>query len=180
MAKIYTKTGDDGTTGLIGGSRVAKDDARIQVIGDLDELNAALGLVVSQTEHQELKNLLESIQSRLFDLGAAIAEPGQKFEVPDSWAPQLEGEIDRVHQLLSPLKQFILPGGSKTGAQIHLARAICRRAERSLTTLARAQNVQQSIQTYLNRLSDLLFCLARWSNAQDGSHEVKWTPETKK
>lgn len=183
MAKIYTRTGDKGETGLIGGERVSKNSVRINAIGDVDELNACLGVVRSHEPWEELDSLLNAIQNRLFDLGSglALAEPG-KFEIPEveeSDVRLLESAIDDAETTVEPLKNFILPGGSPIAAQLHFARTVCRRAERSVLSLGAEAELPTQAIIYLNRLSDLLFVLARSANARSNVQEVKWNPEDK-
>lgn len=187
MSKIYTKTGDDGETGLFGGPRVRKDHLRIEAYGTVDELNAALGVVRSQSPPAELDALLETFQNQLFDLGAELATPEpQKFGIvgvaPGSILA-LEQAIDRHEAELEPLKQFILPGGTPIAAGLHMARTVCRRAERllvSLTAQGAAEGTPISPETviYVNRLSDLLFVLARWVNRRAGVGDVPWQKST--
>lgn len=184
LNKIYTRTGDDGTTGLVDGSRRAKYDARMVAIGEVDELNSALGLAVLAVK-ADIAGELERIQNDLFDLGADLATPLGAFDTPD-FAPSdmvlrivpgqvdwLESAIDRHNAALPPLRSFILPGGSEPAARVHLARAIARRAERALAALAVAEPVNPAALTYLNRLSDYLFVLARAIN--DGADPL-WVP----
>ncbi len=176
--KIYTKTGDSGQTGLLGGLRVAKDAPRIEAYGTVDELNAAIGIARSQAPPDDIDRLLTQIQNTLFDLGAELATAGGHHRKPakisESHIETLETEIDRFEAGLEPLKQFILPGGTPLAAHLHLARTICRRAERRVVTLVAAENRELSplIIVYLNRLSDLLFVLARSANAAAGEADV--------
>ncbi|MCE9557153.1 MAG: cob(I)yrinic acid a,c-diamide adenosyltransferase [Planctomycetes bacterium] len=179
-AKIYTKTGDDGQTGLFGGPRVAKDDARIEAYGAVDELNALLGLARCESPPAELDELLVEFQHDLFALGAELATP-DPAKLGTNWIGasqigRLEQAIDHHDALVPPLSQFILPGGSKTASLLHVARTVCRRAERRVVTLARESQQPISPQTviYLNRLGDLLFVLARRANALAGSQEEPW------
>lgn len=185
--KIYTKTGDAGETGLYGGGRLPKDAPRIEACGAVDELNATLGIaratdgIARATENNsELDALLANVQNRLFDLGAELAtlHPQEKqTRVIDAGEIELlERAIDRFEAELPPLTQFILPGGSPLAASLHLARTICRRAERRVVTLARDANEDVSAQlvVYLNRLSDLLFVLGRYANHQAGAPDVPW------
>jgi cob(I)alamin adenosyltransferase len=174
LTRIYTRSGDDGSTGLADGSRVRKDSARIQAIGDLDELNSLIGLVRALPgEDPGIDAMLVSIQHRLFDLGGELAIPGQRFAKP-AWTERLEQWIDRLNADLPPLAEFILPGGSLRAAQAHQARAVCRRAERALLRLATQDTVNSAALTYLNRLSDLLFVMARVLVRSDGGREVLW------
>jgi cob(I)alamin adenosyltransferase len=178
--KIYTRTGDSGDTGLFGGPRVRKDHARIEAYGTIDELNAVLGMVRSQELTPELSTLLETFQNDLFTLGAELAtpDPGQHAmpRVTEDDVARLEKQIDHFEALLPPLKQFILPSGSSAGTTLHVARAVCRRAERRVVTLQEIDTevVSTAILVYLNRLSDLLFVLARFANQQAGEPEVPW------
>ncbi len=182
LNRIYTKSGDGGETGLGDGSRVLKDDTRIQAIGDVDELNATLGLLLANVRDYAEAKLILHIQHDLFDLGADLCVPpakneeaGKALRMTPGQVEQLERAIDRVNERLSPLNSFVLPGGSVAAAWCHLARTICRRAERSVVTLARTANINSDVTKYLNRLSDLLFVLARGAN-NDGADDVLWTP----
>lgn len=176
--KIYTKTGDDGDTGLFGGPRVRKDHPRIEAYGTVDELNAVLGLVRTQSLPTDVDGLLERVQNELFDLGAELAtpEPG-KFGMTSIGEPQssrLETAIDQFEAELEPLKQFILPGGTPAAAYLHLARTVCRRAERMLVSLDHSEEISPGTIVYLNRLSDLLFVAARLVNHRAGTPDVPW------
>lgn len=178
MTKIYTKTGDDGETGLFGGPRVRKDDPRIAAYGTVDELNATLGLVRCETLPTEVDALLERIQNQLFDLGAELATPdpsafGLRI-IGDAQIAALEQAIDAHEATLEPLKQFILPAGTRAAAGLHLARTVARRAERELVTLAASAPIANELIVYLNRLSDLLFVLARSVNRSAGVGDVPW------
>lgn len=182
--KIYTKTGDAGETGLFGGGRVPKDDPRVRAYGDVDELNAAIGFAASLEPQSFESRLLETIQRDLFTIGAELATPdpsklgkalarsGAAINASDVGA--LEDVIDNHEAKLTPLKNFILPGGTPKAAAFHLARTVCRRAERTVVALARDKKTNASIIHYLNRLSDLLFVLARSVNAQAGRPDVTW------
>ena len=178
--KIYTKTGDAGETGLFGGPRVRKDDVRIEAYGTVDELNAALGLVRCQALPTEIEQVLERVQSELFCVGAELATPHPLSRgtslVNESHIAALERAIDNLDAGLAPLTQFILPGGHSSAAWLHLARGICRRAERRVVTLAAdpAAEVSLAIVRYLNRLGDYLFVAARFANAEAGVAEEKW------
>lgn len=177
--KIYTKTGDDGQTGLFRGPRISKHHPRVDAYGNIDELNALLGVTLAEVAHPEIYELLSSIQHDLFELGADLATPPQEKEdeelrIPESMVERLEQAIDRFEETLPPLTEFILPGGSKGGAGLHYARTVCRRAERAVTLLKEQTLVNPAILHYLNRLSDLLFVLARVENQTSGSPEVKW------
>ena len=173
LSKIYTRTGDAGTTGIGGGQRVEKDAPRIEAIGDVDELNSLLGLLISLGVPQDLHTELTQIQHRLFDLGGDLSLPGQELINADHIV-ELEQLLDGLNSGLPPLKDFILPGGNRTAAACHVARAVCRRAERRLTTLERAEPGKPHCAAYLNRLSDLLFVITRHLNRLDGSDEVLW------
>jgi cob(I)alamin adenosyltransferase len=180
MAKIYTKSGDDGTTGLIGGSRVAKSDLRIECYGTVDELNAVIGLAAVGLANSDLATALHAIQNELFVIGSHLALP--PTESSSRWLPaleprsieRLEQEIDRAEAGLPKLMNFILPGGTETAARLHVARTICRRAERLVVSLGTTQGEQSMILTYLNRLSDWLFVQARLANHLAGVGDVLW------
>ena len=180
--KIYTKTGDEGSTSLFGGRRVDKDDLRIKAYGTVDELNALLGSAVSEILDEAFKELLKNIQIDLFIIGSDLATPDDgkiNFTVPkteESLIRKLEEAIDLYSDKLPPLKNFILPGGSKGASLLHLARTVCRRAERSVVELSKNENIGQNILVYLNRLSDLLFVLARYENQLTSTPEVEWKP----
>jgi len=179
--RIYTKTGDQGETGLIDGSRVPKDHLRVAAYGDLDELNAALGVVVAHSEDAALQALLLDIQRDLFALGAQLADPKAtvaarkvKAAVGEANVERLEKAIDERDARLPALQAFILPGGSRLGAFLHLARTVCRRAERTVVALGREASVDPLIPVYVNRLSDLLFVLARFENQESRHPEEQW------
>jgi cob(I)alamin adenosyltransferase len=175
--KIYTKTGDNGETGLWGGLRVAKDALRVHAYGTVDECNAAIGVARSTSLDAGLDTILAQVQDQLFVVGADLATPGEASSIPrvaEAAITFLETTIDSVEAELEPLQQFIHPGGSAAAAQLHLARTICRRAERWVVSLAREEPVNLQVQTYLNRLSDLLFVLARAANARAGLADVPW------
>lgn len=176
--KIYTKTGDAGETGLVGGSRVGKDNERIEALGDIDELNAVLGLARCHAGAFEAP--LAIVQDELFQVGSEVASvPGARlgFQLLESSSiTKLEGSIDEMTGELPPLTSFILPGGSELAALLHLARAACRRAERSVLKLSRQSEVRSEILVYMNRLSDWLFVAARKANADAGVEDTKWTP----
>ena len=181
LNKIYTRTGDDGTTGLVDGSRRAKHDPRMAAIGEIDECNSTIGFAALAVEGEVLANL-RRIQNDLFDLGADLATPGEDFAPSEMVlrivAPQvgwLEAAIDAANAPLPPLTSYILPGGSEAAARVHLARATSRRAERAATALAAAEPVNPQALAYLNRLSDYLFVLARAINAA-GDGDVQWVP----
>ena len=182
LNKIYTRTGDDGTTGLVDGSRRAKHDARMDAIGAVDEANSALGLAVVALNGSDDAATLTRIQNDLFDLGADLATPGEDFSPSEmvlrlvpAQAAWLERAIDGLNENLAPLKSFILPGGSEAAARVHIARASVRRAERSMTALAAAETINPAALAYINRLSDYLFVLARAINAA-GAGDVLWVP----
>ena len=176
LSKIYTKTGDNGTTGLGDGERIAKTDPRVEAMGDIDELNSLLGVLISELPMDAMAEALLLIQHDLFDLGGELSIPGSSL-LPGDAVSRLEGLIDEYNENLPPLKEFILPGGSRGAAQCHLARATCRRAERRIVALSSAATVNESSQKYINRLSDLLFVLARVISRQDGGSEVTWNRE---
>ena len=178
--RIYTKTGDLGETSLLGGTRVPKDHLRVAAYGDLDETNAALGVVRALAE-KPLERLLFSIQKDLFAIGAQLADPSHKVAAKRAKAAvtaahvrRLEKAIDVREESLPPLRSFVLPGGTPAAALLHQARTVCRRAERSVVTLAREADVDPRIIVYLNRLSDLLFVLARAENHRAGLAEDRW------
>jgi len=179
MTRIYTTTGDDGSTGLIGGKRVPKDAPRIEACGSIDELNAILGVVCSFPLPDRVVRVLGQVQDSLFSIGAGIAlPPGQErgaWGIPaitDEQVKELEHEIDACEEALPQLRRFILPGGSLAGALLHLARTIARRAERRCVTLKRDEPVDPQVIRYLNRLSDLCFVLARYVNQEDSRKET--------
>jgi cob(I)alamin adenosyltransferase len=175
--KIYTRTGDDGTTGLWGGLRVAKDSLRVQAYGTVDECNAAIGVARAIGLTSELDQLLATIQDTLFVVGSDLATPGETTSIPRVSAEavaELEQAIDHLESQVEPLRQFILPGGSLAAAHLHLARTICRRAERWVISLAHEEPINPNVAVYLNRLSDLLFVAARAANAQAGIPDVPW------
>lgn len=173
LTKIYTRTGDAGTTGLGDGSRVEKDSQRVAAFGTVDELNSAIGLLLAASLPEAVQVCLTRIQHELFDLGGELCLPGTEL-IPDQYIAQLEGELDGFNADLPPLKDFILPGGTEAAARCHLARTICRRAERELVTLARHTDTNPASLRYLNRLSDLLFVLARVLARAEGGTEVIW------
>jgi cob(I)alamin adenosyltransferase len=178
--KIYTRTGDGGETGLFDGTRVSKADPRVAAYGDVDELNAWLGLVRATLPEPELAGMVEQIQRDLFALGARLADPAHriaervtKASVSSEDIGRLERWIDELESELPPLRRFILAGGSQSGAALHLARTVCRRAERAIVGLPDG-TVDPDILVYINRLSDLLFVLARAANARAGAPELEW------
>lgn len=180
--KIYTKTGDQGQTALFGNERVRKDHVRIATVGEVDELNAVLGLAVAEWSSgeafPELGDLLIEIQNRLFDLGAELAtfSPEKKGTnlLQEHHVEYLEQAIDHYEEKLSPLREFILPGGSVVAAHLHLGRCVCRRAERQIVTLADSESVRELPLKYINRLSDLLFVLSRAANQAAGVADIPW------
>jgi cob(I)alamin adenosyltransferase len=179
LSRIYTRTGDDGSTGLGTGERVAKDSGRIEACGAVDELNCALGVVIATPGvPKEVAGCLGDIQHWLFDLGGELAMPG-RLVIDDAAVAGLEAKLDRFNAALPALQEFILPGGSPGAAACHLARAVCRRAERRVWTLSRSEPVNPASLRYLNRLSDLLFVLARVIARQDGGSEVLWQARRK-
>ncbi|HEX4124241.1 MAG TPA: cob(I)yrinic acid a,c-diamide adenosyltransferase [Tepidisphaeraceae bacterium] len=180
--KIYTRTGDKGTTGLIGGSRVSKSDPRIECTGDIDELNAAIGVATAAlgAEHRALADALGTVQNELFVLGALVAAPHPTPtakalpELDETMITRLEMQMDAADAELPPLKQFILPGGGEVAARLHFARTVCRRAERQLVRFSQDRPVPPLSVIYLNRLSDWLFVQARWANHREGIADVPW------
>ena len=178
LNKIYTRTGDKGSAGLVDGSRVSKASARMAAIGDVDEANAAIGAAIAALGEDSLGQQLRLVQNELFDLGADIATPGEvegALRIVASQVERLEHEIDAMNEALAPLTSFILPGGSPEVAALHLSRTVVRRAERSTVALAEAQEVNAAALAYLNRLSDLLFVAARFVAAKQGG-DVLWQP----
>lgn len=184
LNKIYTRTGDDGTTGLVDGSRTAKHSARIAAIGKVDEANSAIGLAICAVQIKHQRDLLTRIQNDLFDLGADLATPSadRHFEPSEmvlrmvpAQTDWLEQEIDKLNDALEPLTSFVLPGGSEAAARVHVSRACCRSAERAVTELAQHEAVNPAASSYINRLSDFLFVLARVAN-DEGRGDVKWIP----
>lgn len=173
LSKIYTRTGDAGSTGLADGSRVSKDSARIAALGDLDELNSVVGLLLTEELPEDIRLLLTGIQHDLFDLGGEMAIPGSAL-LNEKSIGGLEAAIDHYNAELGPLKEFILPGGTRAAALAHLARSVCRRAERQLVSLAAAEAVSEAGRKYVNRLSDLLFVLGRTLNRVAGRGDVLW------
>jgi cob(I)alamin adenosyltransferase len=173
LTKIYTRTGDGGETGLADGSRVPKHAPRIAAMGDVDELNSALGLLLAERLPKALRVALEGVQHDLFDLGGELSMPGHAI-ISDAHILRLEFLLEALNARLPPLKDFILPGGSRAAAAAHLARAVCRRAERCVVMLAQREPVAPELQRYLNRLSDLLFVLARSLNRAADRPDVLW------
>lgn len=178
LSKIYTRTGDSGMTGLGNGERVAKFDLRVQAMGDVDELNAVIGMLLLESLPEDVRGSLQAIQHDLFDLGGELSMPGHQF-VQEVRVHQLEQTLDDWNAVLSPLKEFILPGGSRAAAVCHLARTVCRRAERALHALHAQSPVTPVALQYLNRLSDLLFVLCRTLNRHAGVPDVLWNNQHK-
>ncbi len=173
LSKIYTRTGDAGTTGLGDGSRTDKDSLRIQAMGDIDEVNSLIGVLLCEPMPQDVSTLLTGIQHDLFDLGGEVCIPGSAL-LGANQPTRLEEAIDHYNAPLSRLKEFILPGGCRAAALAHQARTVCRRAERQLATLGKSENITDTARQYLNRLSDLLFVLARHLNHAAGCGDVLW------
>jgi cob(I)alamin adenosyltransferase len=182
--KIYTRTGDDGTTGLFGGTRVGKDDARVDAYGSVDSTNAAIGMALCTGLPGESAATLRAVQEMLFSLGAELACAPGKASVASlglvtlADAEGLEREMDRLSESLPPLRNFILPGGTPSAAALHVARTTCRDAERRLVRLQKAEPVRKEPLIYLNRLSDLLFLMAREANLAKGHADVEWKPRS--
>jgi len=180
--RIYTRTGDEGTTGLFGGGRVSKDDPRVEAYGDVDELNAVLGFARAIEVESRIDEVLVAVQRDLFGLGALLATPDpekmrdhlSKARIDDARIAQLEHAIDTGEAELTPLRAFIIPGGTPKGAALHVARTVCRRAERRVVHLSQTVELPGLAAIYLNRLSDLLFVLARVANRRAGAGEVTW------
>jgi cob(I)alamin adenosyltransferase len=180
--KIYTKTGDAGDTGLFGGGRVGKDHPRVEAYGDVDELNAVLGTVRATEQMPRIDEIIARVQRDLFSIGALLATPNrdkmteqlEKARIDDARIVELEHAIDDCERELDPLRSFILPGGTPKAAALHVARTVCRRAERRVVALQREIDVPELVVRYLNRLSDLLFMLARVANRRAGAGEVTW------
>lgn len=173
LSKITTRTGDAGETGLGDGSRVSKDSPRVRALGDLDELNSVLGMVLAEDVPAAVRDALSQVQHDLFDLGGEISIPGHTLLKP-ARVEALEGALEAWNSGLEPLKEFILPGGTRAAAAAHLARTVCRRAERSVVALGRADKVSDATRRYLNRLSDLLFVAGRMLNRKAGQNDVQW------
>ena len=179
LSKITTRTGDAGETGLGDGTRVAKDSVRVQALGDIDELNCVIGMVLAEDVSREVRDALGQVQHDLFDLGGELSIPGHKLLKP-SRVEALEETLEAWNAGLEPLKEFILPGGTRAAAAAHLARTVCRRAERSVVALGRKDKVGDPARRYLNRLSDLLFVAGRLLNRHAGQNDVQWRHERKK
>lgn len=187
ITRVYTRTGDNGDTDLVGGRRIPKDSARIESYGTIDELNSIVGLARAFNEEQLsraepyrfLDRVLCQIQNELFDLGSQLATPPESyrpgmFRVGDEDVKRLEEIMDQCQADLEPLKSFVLPGGGRVGAYLHQCRTVCRRAERDILRLSRSEPVDEAVLRYVNRLSDLFFVLSRWVNKQDGAREYLW------
>ena len=179
LSKIYTRTGDDGTTGLGDGTRVAKDSARVTAYGTVDEANSSLGLLLAGEVPDDIRELLTAVQHQLFDLGGELCIPGHAA-IDDGDVERLEQVLDQYNEALPPLKDFILPGGGEAAARCHVARTVVRRAERDTVTLSCHDAVRPQAIRYLNRLSDLLFVLARVLARGSGHGEVLWRHERRK
>jgi len=173
LSKIYTRTGDGGETGLGNGSRVRKDSQRVVALGEVDELNSTMGVLLAESLPDKIREALEGIQHDLFDLGGDLSIPGRS-SMSDAQVKRLEALLDELNSALPPLKEFILPGGTRAAGLAHLSRAVCRRAERSLVALALSEKVGDVARIYLNRLSDLLFVLGRVLNREGGRGDVLW------
>lgn len=173
LSRIYTRTGDGGETGLGDGTRVPKESDRIQALGDIDELNSTVGLLLTEDLPGPVRDALIAIQHDLFDLGGEVCIPGREA-ISEAQVKRLEDLLEGFNANLAPLKEFILPGGSRAAAFAHLARTVCRRAERSVVALARHETVTERTRQYLNRLSDLLFVIGRVANRHAGRGDVLW------
>lgn len=176
LSKIATRTGDDGTTGLGDGRRVAKDDARIAAIGEVDELNSTIGVLLAETLPERVRERLIAVQHDLFDLGGELCIPGHTM-IGDTQIARLDAWLAEFNAELPPLKEFILPGGTRAAALAHVSRTVCRRAERAIVALGRAETINAAPRQYVNRLSDLLFVLARVLNRAEGGKDVLWQHE---
>ncbi len=179
LSKIYTRTGDDGSTGLGDGSRIGKDSLRVAAYGTVDEANSCIGLLLAGDVPDDIRDLLTSIQHQLFDLGGELCIPGHSA-IDDADVERLEQRLDHYNEALPPLKDFILPGGGEAAARCHIARTVVRRAERETVALAREEAVRPQAVRYLNRLSDLLFVLARVLARASGHGEVLWQHERRR
>mgnify|MGYP000916694823 FL=1 len=173
LSKIYTRTGDAGTTGLGNGNRVSKNSLRIHTLGEVDEANAAIGILLCEELPEDVRTLLTNVQHDLFDLGGEVCIPGMEM-ITARQVDHLETELDRFNDDLEPLKDFILPGGTRAAALCHQARTVCRRAERMIVALGQEESVNDAPRQYLNRLSDLLFVLGRVLNRAGGRGDVMW------
>lgn len=175
LTKIYTKTGDGGSTRLANGSEVSKNSLRVSAYGDVDELNSLIGVVIAEPASEDLLRPLSDIQHQLFDLGGELASDGMiEGLITDEMVTGIEQLIDKINADLPVLEEFILPGGKQAAALLHLARTVCRRAERSIIALKQKEEVRPAIIQYVNRLSDLLFVMARFENLNSGSEEIYW------
>jgi cob(I)alamin adenosyltransferase len=178
LSRIYTRTGDDGSTGLGDGTRVPKDDPRVEAGGTVDELNSVLGLLLCEPLADGLRAALTGVQHTLFDLGGELSIPGRAV-LAEEQTTELEELLDKLNADLAPLKEFVLPGGSRAAALCHVARSVCRRAERRVYSLSHRERVSPASLKYLNRLSDLLFVIARSVNDASGVPDVLWQPKPK-
>lgn len=178
LTKITTRTGDAGETGLGDGARVGKDAQRVQALGDVDELNSALGVLLAEEMPEAMRAALQAVQQDLFDVGGELSIPGHQM-VSAAQVARLDATLEQWNAALTPLREFILPGGSRAAAAAHLARAVCRRAERSVVALGRGERVSEHTRQYLNRLSDLLFVAGRTLNRHAGCGDVLWRHERK-
>lgn len=175
LTKIYTRTGDSGKTRLANGEEVSKDSLRVSAYGDIDELNSLLGVVLTQNPQQRILDILTPIQHILFDIGGELASAGMITGlVPESAIDEMEKNIDDLNKDLPALEEFILPGGAPVAASLHLTRTVCRRAERSIISLDQTDPVAPELIKYVNRLSDLLFVMARFENCSDDHKEIYW------
>ena len=180
FVKIYTKTGDDGTTGIQNGTRISKSDSRIQAYGMVDEINSCLGVILSKIDEKDLKNLITKIQNDLFVVGSDLSNPNLKNtqnRVNDEMIMTLEENIDKLENNLSPITNFILPGGHEIAALIHVSRSITRRAETFVISLSEKEKISANCMIYLNRLSDLLFVIARTINQRKNVKDIIWNPK---
>jgi len=177
--RIYTRTGDDGSTGLGDGSRTGKDSLRVEAYGTVDEANSTIGMIQACALPDDVREVLTKVQHHLFDLGGELCIPGHEA-IQDAHVEGLEAHLDRFNEQLPPLKEFILPGGGEAASRCHVARTVVRRAERAAVTLARDETVRPQPVRYLNRLSDLLFVLARVLARADGQGEVLWDHERRR
>ncbi len=178
LSKIYTRTGDDGTTGMGDGSRVPKDSTRVTAIGNVDEVNTVIGVLLCEALPEDIEDSLLDIQHRLFDLGGELSIPGYRL-IKDAHITAIENCLDRLNEDLDPLENFILPGGTRAAALCHQARAVCRRAERDCVCLQAETSINPAGLRFLNRLSDLLFVMARYLNSQAGVADVLWEQDRK-
>jgi cob(I)alamin adenosyltransferase len=179
LSKIVTRTGDSGTTGLGDGTRTPKDSPRIEAIGAIDELNATIGVLLAETLPDEIADCLTEVQHDLFDLGGELSIPGYSA-VRDAHVDRIEQAIGRFNADLAPLKEFVLPGGSRAASLAHVARTVCRRAERSLVHLGASTTVSDRVRRYMNRLSDLLFVLSRVLNRAAGQPDILWRKDRRR